>query len=135
MDWFPDYVDISEFAKEYEQHAPAKYLKEKYNISSRQYRLITRELPKRKRVPTRDESKEWCSTLKKPKYYQENPNGTYTIRKYVKRNVVYYGSYDSKDDADKVVAELKKANWDKGKLESILSRLNIKRRDDRTVGR
>ena len=42
----------------------------------------------------------------------------------IKKNV-YYGSYDSFEDAKRVSDKLKECNWDKNKLSVILDEMNI----------
>ena len=44
------------------------------------------------------------------------------------KNNVYYGSYNSFEDAKKVSDKLKKNDWDKEKLEHILDETNVVRR-------
>jgi transcriptional regulator with XRE-family HTH domain len=62
--------------------------------------------------------------FKERKYYVKNKD-KFTVFKSINNKNRYFGSYDSEDEAKKVVSKLKETNWDERKLESI--KLEVKK--------
>lgn len=66
-------------------------------------------------------------TRSNPKYYNyDKVWGRYRIVKTINRKRVSFGTYETEKEAQKVVSELIKKNWDKKELPLILKRLKIK---------
>ena len=59
--------------------------------------------------------------------------GVYMIKKYINSKNVYYGSYDTLEDANRVKQELIKNNWDKTCLDKICKELGVRRRSKENV--
>ena len=67
------------------------------------------------------------TTDNKPRYITRNKkNNTYKITKVMDKKTHHYGTYNSLQDAQTIVAELKKHYWNKDKLETIKKKHNIK---------
>jgi hypothetical protein len=60
-----------------------------------------------------------------PKYYIYNKeDGTYTVQKNIKGKNIYFGRYETEDEAKMIVEELKKVNWNKNRLsQNILNKM------------
>ena len=59
--------------------------------------------------------------------------GFYAIRKYINSRSVYYGVYDTLEDANRVKQGLIKHNWDKKRLDKICKELGVRRRSRENV--
>lgn len=65
--------------------------------------------------------------MKNPKYYNYDKIWKrYRISKTINKKRVSYGTYETEEEAQMVVAELKKVDWDKSQLTDIKKRLGIK---------
>lgn len=53
------------------------------------------------------------------KNYYYNGKNSFTVRKVVDGNQIYFGSYKKESDAKLVVEKLKQVNWDKNELNRI----------------
>ena len=53
------------------------------------------------------------------KYYYYTGKNSFTVRKVVDGNQIYFGSYKKESDAKLVVEKLKQVNWDKNELNRI----------------
>lgn len=61
-----------------------------------------------------------------PKYYSYDKIwGRYRISKRINGKRVSYGTYASEEEAQQVVAELDKVDWDRTQLQSIRDKLGI----------
>ncbi len=116
-------VNMKEFKKDVENGMSALDLKEKYILTSRQYRKLTENI-KRKKPTQRKKSKmkRTVRTFFEEPYVSIDANtGKYAIRK----DNTYFGLYDSLDIAKEVKRELVKVNWDKSKLNDIREELDL----------
>lgn len=116
-------VNMKEFKKDVENGMSALDLKEKYILTSRQYRKLTENI-KRKKPTQRKKSKmkRTVRTFFEEPYVSIDANtGKYAIRK----DNTYFGLYDSLDIAKEVKRELVKVDWDKSKLNDIREELDL----------
>ena len=116
-------VNMKEFKKDVENGMSALDLKEKYILTSRQYRKLTENI-KRKKPTQRKKSKmkRTIRTFFEEPYVSIDANtGKYAIRK----DNTYFGLYDSLDIAKEVKRELVKVDCDKSKLNDIREELDL----------
>jgi len=59
-------------------------------------------------------------------YYYDRIWKRYRVAKTIKGKKISYGTYATEKEAQKVVSELKKVDWNKRKLPEILEKLGIK---------
>ena len=59
-------------------------------------------------------------------YYYDRIWKRYRVAKTIKGKTISYGTYATEKEAQKVVSELKKVDWNKRKLPEILEKLGIK---------
>lgn len=64
---------------------------------------------------------------KKIRYINRTRSGKYAVQKHMDGENIYYGSYNSKEEAERVVERLLECNWDKEQLETILREEGIER--------
>ena len=55
-------------------------------------------------------------------------NGNYYIKKTINHQTKYFGSFNTLEDAERVVEEYNKTAWDFRRVDSICKKLNINRR-------
>ena len=116
-------VDMKSFKKDVEDGMSALDLKEKYVLTSRQYRKLTENI-ERKKPSKRKKSKmkRKVRTFFDEPYISVDANsGKYAIRK----DNVYYGVYETLDIAKEVKERLKEEDWDKSKLNDIREDLDL----------
>lgn len=113
-------INLNDFKIDYFKGLSAKELKEKYNITPRQYRILIRE-----NKLSRDYSflKKNPHFQKKKKYYTKTDSGKYLVRKVIGTQTISYGSYFSEKVAQHIVEELKKEHWNKKQLKMILEEM------------
>lgn len=62
-------------------------------------------------------------------YYYDRLSRKFIIKKHFYPNneeiIIYFGKYENKESAEKVVSELKKVGWDKNELVNIKRRLGL----------
>lgn len=114
----PDpYENINEFADDYNSHKYFIYeLCDKYDWNKNTYRKVRREAIERGLI--KDERYVCNKTIPKNYYYHKD-SGLYCVVKTVNQERIYFGGYKTEKEAQLVVEELKKCNWDKSKLRSI----------------
>lgn len=109
---YPHHVNINEFIKDYcDKSISATKMQKKYEISPRQYRLVTRYMRETYIKKTR-----YYKSPKK-KYIYRNIHGLYVVRKRINGVFKYFGAYDTLDKAINVRDKLMKNNWDKAVIE------------------
>lgn len=116
-------INMKEFKKDVENGMSALDLKEKYILTSRQYRKLTENIKRKK--PTQRKKSKMKRTIRtffdEPYVSIDANTGKYAIRK----DNTYFGLYDSLDIAKEVKKELVKVNWDKSKLNDIREELDL----------
>lgn len=109
---YPTHVDIKEFIKDYcDKSIKASQMQKKYQISPRQYRLVTRYM----RETYKSKPRYYKSPQKK--YIYRDIYGLYVVRKRINGVFKYFGAYDTLDKAMNVRDKLVKNNWDKAVIE------------------
>ena len=116
-------INMKEFKKDVENGMSALDLKEKYILTSRQYRKLTENIKRKK--PTQRKKSKMKRTIRtffdEPYVSIDANTGKYAIRK----DNTYFGLYDSLDIAKEVKKELVKVDWDKSKLNDIREELDL----------
>lgn len=67
------------------------------------------------------------NSRKKIRYINRTRSGKYAVQKHMDGENIYYGTYNSKEEAEKVAERLLECNWDKEQLETILREEGIER--------
>lgn len=92
-------------------------LKEKHNVTSHNMRKSVSRIIK-------ETGFRRTSTTNRPvKYYVKTRGGKYTVIRKRNNKRTHFGTYDTEEEARKVVDELKKVNWDKNQLKEIQKNL------------
>lgn len=116
-------VNMKEFKKDVESGMSALDLKEKYVLTSRQFRKLTENIERKN--PVKRKKSKWKRTIRthfdEPYISIDANTGKYAIRK----DNTYYGLYDSLDIAKEVKEKLVEENWDKSKLNDIRYELDL----------
>ena len=117
-------INMDQFIKDFNEGMSSYNLQDKYLLTPRQYRRLTRGVRrkdgfsmKRSRTKTytvRSKFNEPHITFKR--------DGRYMIR----RKEIYYGQYNSLEIAKKVKQKLIENKWDKSKLNEIRKELGLK---------
>ena len=89
---------------------------EKYNLSFNELFKLTMKLNNKNNVKVNDDS-----------YIGKTKSRKWAIRKSIKGEMCYFGTYKYRYEAVSVVKELMKVDWDIEKLPSILEELGIER--------
>lgn len=113
-------IDLNKFKEDYFLGLSARDIKEKYQITGRQYRKLCEQYDLTRDYETLKKNRNYA---KKPKYIHKNSNNTYTVRKVFGPKYYTYGTYPLNEIAEYIVKELKKVNWDKNKLEIIIRKM------------
>lgn len=87
---------------------------EKYNLTFKELFTLSKKYHNKNKVKTNKNS-----------YVHKTNSGNWTIRKFVKGKMIYYGTYGLKKDAQTIVQELMEVDWDINELDNILYKLNI----------
>lgn len=105
---YPHHVDIKEFIKDYcDKSISATKMQKKYEISPRQYRLVTRHMRE-----TYNEKPRYYKSPKR-RYIYRNMYGLYVVRKRIDGVFKYFGTYETLDKAISIRDKLVENNWDK----------------------
>jgi hypothetical protein len=115
-------INMQEFLKDWREGMSAPNLQKKYIITPRQYRWLkdrieSRSKPQRKATGTRRIAKSY--DFNEP--YITLRDGKFLLRK----GKVYFGQYNTFEEAKYVKERLKDNDWDKDKLDGIRSEINI----------
>lgn len=116
-------VDMKSFKKDVEDGMSALDLKEKYVLTSRQYRKLTENI-ERKKPSKRKKSKmkRKIHTFFDVPYISIDAN----TKKYaIRKDNTYYGLYDDLEIAKEVKKRLVEENWDKSKLNDIRDEFDL----------
>lgn len=116
-------INMQEFKKDWLDGMSAYNLKEKYKLSSRQFRWL------KDRIVARKKPKRKATGIQKRKYLHYDFNepyismnrGYYLLRK----DKIYYGRYRTLEQAKYVKKRLVEEKWNKDKLNEIRDEINI----------
>lgn len=124
-------INLEEFEEDFKlKEMTIKELKQKYDIGEAEYRRLKKELAEkgvyrttpygRKPKPKRIRHSNWGKNYS----YRD---GAWNISKIINGKSLFYGRYKTENDAQKVVIELRKCDWDKNQLPKILKELGIEK--------
>lgn len=111
------------FIQLYNSDIPVKKIYKKLDITPRRYCKIRKKAIQEGRVQSRKpavnkNNQKNCKRVVKNYTYSTIKNA-FIVKKSINGKEIYYGSYKKEKDAQQIVDELKKANWDKNELPRI----------------
>lgn len=108
---------IKDFADDYNSRELYAYeLREKYHLNANSFRNIRKQALKQGLINNR---RYVCKKNIPKNYYYHKTNHVWCVVKNINHERVYFGGYKTEEEAQLIVEELKKCNWDKSKLRSI----------------
>ena len=116
-------IDKKSFKKDVEAGVSALDLKEKYVLTSRQYRKLIKDIERKKPAKRkRSKMKRTVRTYFNEPYISIDAN---TEKYGIRRSNIYYGLYDDLETAKEVKEKLIEKNWDKSELNNIRYELGL----------
>ena len=116
-------IDKKSFKKDVEAGVSALDLKEKYVLTSRQYRNLIKDIERKKPAKRkRSKMKRTVRTYFNEPYISIDAN---TEKYGIRRSNIYYGLYDDLETAKEVKEKLIERNWDKSELNNIRYELGL----------
>lgn len=112
-------INFENFLEDYHNGTSARDLKEKYNLTGRQYRKLCTDNNLTRNYTFLKQNKSFEKKLNSATYYSKVGN-RYLIRKVFGTKTINYGTYPFEEIAKHIVGELKKVDWNKRKLNKIL---------------
>ena len=109
--------DLVNFVEEYNKRELYVYeIRAKYGWSEHLYLKLRTEAVKQGLIKDVRYS---CKKNQPKNYYYHKSLGLYCVIKNKNQERIYYGGYHTEEEAQFVIKELKKHNWDKSKLREI----------------
>lgn len=99
-----------------ERKADTTIDEERYDAFRKQMKKLPLKISSRKPKPMK---KEQVNLKKEPRNYSRTPSGKYNVKKVKEGKHYYYGTYETEDQARKVVMKMRECDWDMDKLEKI----------------
>jgi hypothetical protein len=117
-------INLTDFKKDFFNGMSAHNLQAKYILTPRQYRRLRDKVKKGNRNPQRKRTA--IRTVRNNDEFNEvyvtKKDGKYLLRK--KR--VYYGQYNSLEEARYIKQRMTELNWDRNQLDKVRDEINIK---------